>query len=750
MAAFPAALRAAALLACVNGAAGAGAACTADQRCASCVPFCGMGELERIAIALARIFAIVGFGYFLRARNIFTPAMKGGCAALVTKIALPATIFFFIAQMDLGSIIGSVLIAVVLGKLIIFALAFGFGYALRSKDMAKYEAKRSAEGAEAATPPTRPVTSGAILGLFCTVSSDPAFGGQFMYQLYPENGTQIILFFAASLIVCCPIGFFLLEYDKFASQQAGGELTPAQKGAAVKQALRGVAMNPCVFMAVIGLIWNLALGSLVHRPFFLTFAKVTADAFPFTALFLLGVSAYGKIGLFHGRFAMHVLVVCLLKTVISPIVIQQLLEALTDGAPPALGTSGGWSGLTFIYGIFPTAPAVPLWAMAFKAELVVIAVAMIVVFFFAGIVTFVSVAVVVSPSDTHQSVVSAVIGGATMFFALYLLLPGVHALFKKRDALGAAPAFWIHLIALVLLLLGVSWQACETGTGVAGSWAAHEFLFLLLRLLVLAAMHEVLTMARRRSSEGEAGAFRPDATKRLTTLCGIVCLSILLVVVPTLTLDDANRASGQFAQCVLFGASETQRWLALVYAAIVGLLATHLVAALETEHSRICIPHEIWWDSAATSSFAPLSAQGRLSVNSSTSEVSQGATPAPPPQKKAGMSDKFKLEVIASLIIAECVLTLWEVFEIVELGDTPTIAAMNLVYILELTIRGLIAALFFLFYGFGHTIAGHFFHRVYAALAGVASAVISCGAAASETPELMENDVSIEELTNAD
>jgi predicted permease len=705
-----------------------------DKTCASCVPFCSMGELERIAIALARIFAIVGFGYFLRARNIFTPAMKGGCAALVTKIALPATIFLFIAQMDLGSIIPSVLIAVVVGKLVIFALAFAFGYALRSKDMAKFVKEKGTAGAET-TPPTRPMTSGAILGLFCTVSSDPAFGGQFMYQLYPDNGTQIILFFAASLIVCCPIGFFLLEYDKYASQQEGGRLTPAQKGAAARQALRGVCMNPCVFMAVIGLIWNGALGSLVNRPFFLTFAKVTADAFPFPALFLLGVSAYGKIGLFHGRFAMHVLVVCVLKTVISPIVIQQLLEAFTDGAPPSLGTSGGWSGLTFIYGIFPTAPAVPLWAMAFKAELVVIAVAMIMVFFFAGVVTFVSVAIVVSPSNTHQSVVSYIVGGATIFFAVYLLLPGCHAMFKKRDALSAAPAFWVNIIAWVMLLLGLSWEHCETGTGLAGSWAAHEFLYLVLRLLVLAAMHEVLLMAEARSTEGGSGAFRPNTTKRVTTLVGILCFSILLVIVPALAIDDANAAKGTYQQCVLFGAAGMQRWVALIYSGIIGLLGTYLITALEQEHSRIRIPHEIWWDSASAH------AHGRLSAD--------GAAPAPA-QKKHGMSDKFKLEVIAALIVGECVLTLWEVFEVTELGNGASVAAVDLIYILELTFRGMVVALFFLFYGFGHTIAGRFFNHFYGALASAASALTNCGAEAGEVSKLMENGVTVEELTDTE
>ena len=344
-----------------------------------------------------------------------------------------------------------------------------------------------------------------------------------------------------------------------------------------------------------------------------------------------------------------------------------------------------------------------------------------------------SVAVVVSPSDTHQSLISDIVGGAAIFFAIYLLLPGLHALvFTKRDALRAAPAFWIHLAALAMLLLGISWGQCETGTGVPGSWAAYEFLFLVLRLLVLAGTHEVVAMARRRSAPNEAGAFCPDPTKRLVMLIGILCLSTLLVIVPALTLDGTNHASGQYAQCVLFGAAEAQRWLALVYAAIVGLLGTYLIAALEKEHFRIRIPHNI---------SVPASALGLLSASVSD----PGATTAQqPPQKKkkkkTGMSDKFKLEVILSLIVADCVLTMWECFEIMELGDKPTIAASNLVYVLELTTRGMVCALLFLFYGFGRTIAGQFFDRFYGALACAASALMSCGGEATEASKLMESD----------
>ena len=354
--------------------------------------------LATIAVSLARIYTIVIFGYWVISSGLLTQPMKGGIAKYTGSISLPAVVFYFIASADLSVISAPAIGAVIAGKVFCFFCAASFGYMLR----------RGTEGA---------LSSAGIFGLFASVSSDPAFGGQFMYTLYPAGqqdsppGTLIIVYFGISLIVCCPMGFFMLEFDKYnrnlAAEQkkleedSGSSSDTKKEGdgkshgcldpgtvAACKAAFKGTITNPVVLAAIIALIWNLAFGPVTNGVtyYFCSYAFVFAKSFGGPALMLLGMNAVGKLQLFKGKMAAQVFVLVVIKNVIGPIVLEQLYAGFAGGAVESKQKS-----YLFTYGSFPTAPAIPIWAMMYKAEVPVIAVSMIICFVMAGLMTFFSV-----------------------------------------------------------------------------------------------------------------------------------------------------------------------------------------------------------------------------------------------------------------------------------------------------------------------------------------------------------------------
>jgi hypothetical protein len=375
---------------------------------------------------------------------------------------------------------------------------------------------------------------------------------------------------------------------------------------------------------------------------------------------------------------------------------QQLVELLTRGSPPALpstssvpATSGGWSGLSFIYGCFPTAPAVPLWAMMYSAELKVISVAMIVVFLFSGIMTFITVALVVAPSDAHDGFVAPMCGGITICTASYVLIPAALAATRRLRAPFSAPMFWINHACVCAVLLGISWSGCEDHSeGFFSEWVTHEFFFFLMRMSLLASMYEVLVLSEARTADSVA-PFKPNARHRLVSVMTIFALALLLIAVPAV-VDDHGGDEG-YLECVLLGANAHQRWISLAISFFMGLAAVYLIAALEREHARMPIPKALWW----------VSADDREDME----------TPQP------SMSDKFKLELLLGLVIAECVLGVWEALEIYEVGAKPSPSMENLLYTTELVMRTLVVFMIWLLFGFGGSPASRFYNALYASVA---------------------------------
>ena len=552
-----------------------------------------------------------------------------------------------------------------------------------------------------------------------------------MYALYPDFGTQIILFYAISFIVCCPLGFTALEIDRAMAELGGEQPSASKRRMIVLKAIKNTAINPNVSSAVIAIVFNLVFGRLSSSgpgyAFFFSFAKAMSGAFPFPVLFMLGVNGYGKLGTFKA-LAAHVIVLSVIKTVLSPVLLSQLLVAFTGGDVPSGPAQGGWLGLLFLYGTFPTAPVIPMWALQFKAEVLLIAVAMVVVFVWAGAMTFIGTALVVSPSDSHETWIAPLCGAFALFTAVYFfLLPvALNAASRQFGSIKEEPfhAYWLSLIALACVGLGSSWVGCDvTDHSWWSQFAVQEFFWVVLRLFTLGAMHELLNMAMCRNAASSRAS-----RARVTALA--LLLAFLLVALPSIVQPDGEMYNGKFsfAHCSLLW---RQRHAQVDQLRGEFRVCSHLRvpdSSAGREHSREHIPKRVDKLWAGTTMLGGADSNGdvltpgegrrfqigeasTMGSNAAAADVGAVMTSAQRTNGEApmsqGMSDKFKWELAGGLLAACSVLRMWEVLELLEVSDLPPSTA-NLVFVLEMILRTIAIVGFLVCFGSGNNMWGRF------------------------------------------
>merc|ERR1719201_3285860 len=145
--------------------------------------------------------------------------------------------------------------------------------------------------------------------------------------------------------------------------------------------------------------------------------------------------------------------------------------------------------------------------------------------------TFISVAMVVNPSESHEEQVIKICGGIAIFAAVWLLVPALQSLFGERGrrSLSAPPTFWILLSAVAMLLLGISWGQTEDiidgHNDFVSSWGVRQFVYFAFRGFLLGGMTEIFRMSKTHS-------FKISAVRRLLLFGGVLLCAVLCSVVP--------------------------------------------------------------------------------------------------------------------------------------------------------------------------------------------------------------------------
>ncbi|KAM9851114.1 lysosomal cholesterol signaling protein isoform 2-T2 [Aulostomus maculatus] len=325
-------------------------------------------SIDKLFPALLECFGIILCGYIAGRANIITSTQAKGLGNFVSKFALPALLFKNMVLLDFGHVIWPFLWSILIAKVSVFFLV-----CILTLIVANPESRFSKAG---------------LFSIFTTQSNDFALGYPIVEALYrstyPEYLQYIYLVAPVSLMLLNPIGFALCEIQIWKNQGNPQQSKVLIVGLVVLQVLK----NPIVFMVVIGIIAHFALHQTIPA-FMVEFVDGLANSFGGAALFYLGLSMVGQLRKLTRSTVMTLILLMTAKLLLMPLICKDMVELLDNSNSSDLNHSS-LSNYAFLYGVFPTAPSVAIYAVYYNAELEVITSGMVISTFLSAPIMYVS------------------------------------------------------------------------------------------------------------------------------------------------------------------------------------------------------------------------------------------------------------------------------------------------------------------------------------------------------------------------
>lgn len=325
-------------------------------------------SIDKLLPALLQCFGIILCGYIAGRANIITSTQAKGLGNFVSKFALPALLFKNMVLLDFGNVIWPFLWSILIAKVSVFFLV-----CVLTLIVASPESRYSKAG---------------LFSIFATQSNDFALGYPIVEALYkstyPEYLQYIYLVAPVSLILLNPIGFAFCEIQKWKNQGNHQQRKILIVGLVVLQVLK----NPIVFMVVIGIIGHFALHQTIP-PFMASFLDGLANSFGGAALFYLGLSMVGQLGKLTRSSVVTLILLTTAKLLVMPLICKDMVDLLDNTNTSSLNHSS-LSNYAFLYGVFPTAPSVAIYAVYYNAELEVVTSGMVISTFLSAPIMYVS------------------------------------------------------------------------------------------------------------------------------------------------------------------------------------------------------------------------------------------------------------------------------------------------------------------------------------------------------------------------
>lgn len=256
-----------------------------------------------------------------------------------------------------------------------------------------------------------------------------------------------------SLAILNPIGFVLLEIGKprIGGEQSGWKL--------VGSVIKGIGLNPILFMTVLGIIGNFIFNHEIPMPLSVIL-EVFGNAFSASALFLLGLLMVGKIHTLKGAALVIPGILISVKLLALPLIIRESVILLNAGTNETDTTDLSTYG--FLYGTIPTAPALFIFTLRYNVDIDLIASAMVACTFLSAPLMFVSAKLItainegVSPSSYARQLntFSMDISVASLAACIWLLICFIVLEGKKYKRLTHRCTLCI-IIAQIAVAIGV-------------------------------------------------------------------------------------------------------------------------------------------------------------------------------------------------------------------------------------------------------------------------------------------------------
>ncbi|XP_049629355.1 integral membrane protein GPR155 isoform X2 [Suncus etruscus] len=332
-------------------------------------------SITRLFPALLECFGIVLCGYIAGRANVITSTQAKGLGNFVSRFALPALLFKNMVVLNFSNVDWSFLYSILIAKASVFFIVCVLTLLVASPD-----SRFSKAG---------------LFPIFATQSNDFALGYpivEALYQTtYPEYLQYIYLVAPVSLMMLNPIGFIFCEIQKWKDSQNASQ----NKVKIVGLGLLRVLQNPIVFMVFIGIAFNFILDQRV--PVYMeNFLDGLANSFSGSALFYLGLTMVGKIKKLKKSAFVVLILLITAKLLVLPLLCREMVELLDKGDSVVNHTS--LSNYAFLYGVFPVAPGVAIFATQFNMEVEIITSGMVISTFVSAPIMYVSAWLLTFPS----------------------------------------------------------------------------------------------------------------------------------------------------------------------------------------------------------------------------------------------------------------------------------------------------------------------------------------------------------------
>ncbi|KAK2824588.1 hypothetical protein Q5P01_021763 [Channa striata] len=326
-------------------------------------------SIDKLFPALLECFGIIMCGYVAGRTDIITESQAKGLGSFVSKFALPALLFKNMVLLDFGDVIWAFLWSVLVAKVTVFVLVCVLTLMVASPD-SRY-------------------SKAGLYAIFATQSNDFALGYPIvdaLYQsTYPEYLQYIYLVAPVSLMLLNPIGFALCEVQRWRQASHPEHSTLGVLGVVVLQVLK----NPIVFMVIVGIVSHFALGQKI--PAVLSeFIDGLGNSFGGAALFYLGLTMVGQLRKLTRDTGVALILLITAKLLVMPLVCKDMVDILDVGVNRTSANHTSLSNFAFLYGVFPTAPSVAIYAGHYNMELEVVTSGMVISTFLSAPIMYVS------------------------------------------------------------------------------------------------------------------------------------------------------------------------------------------------------------------------------------------------------------------------------------------------------------------------------------------------------------------------
>ncbi|XP_036900318.1 integral membrane protein GPR155 [Sturnira hondurensis] len=332
-------------------------------------------SVTRLFPALLECFGIVFCGYVAGRANVITSTQAKGLGNFVSRFALPALLFKNMVVLNFSNVDWSFLYSILIAKASVFFVVCVLTLLVASPD-----SRFSKAG---------------LFPIFATQSNDFALGYpivEALYQTtYPEYLQYIYLVAPVSLMMLNPIGFIFCEIQKWKDSQNASQ----NKVKIVGLGLLRVLQNPIVFMVFVGIAFNFILDQKVPD-YMENFLDGLGNSFSGSALFYLGLTMVGKIKKLKKSAFVVLILLITAKLLVLPLLCREMVEVLDKGDDVVNHTS--LSNYAFLYGVFPVAPGVAIFATQFNMEVEIITSGMIISTFVSAPIMYVSAWLLTFPS----------------------------------------------------------------------------------------------------------------------------------------------------------------------------------------------------------------------------------------------------------------------------------------------------------------------------------------------------------------